>query len=267
VRKLEDEITILEKLVAETKSLLNDVVEKEHGSDLSEIAEVTARASRDNFKLALSTAESSQKAYMSLKGLHSWNPLLVDKSRIQLALIGQSRQSFNTLDFKFEALKQVTSFTRAPVPAAMKRSLQIYNGCVAVFVDESVQGLSEKILDGSLDEGSVALHIQNIIWTAGRLDVVAGELQCLLNRYNGNLSVAGTRSFFVTFEFEGHRAKLGAEFEIGASYPSVPINVRLDVWEGSIELEDIRRTLIKNARPGFGYLSRACDILNTFAGG
>jgi hypothetical protein len=267
---LEDEIRRLEIQISETRNLLNEAVEEEHDFESRRIAEVQVEASRDDCKLALSMAESSQKDYMSLKGLHSWNLLFVDKSRLQLALIGQSRQSFNTLDFKFEALKPATSFTRAPVPATVKRSLQIYNSSVASFVEHTVRDLSEKILDRSLDETRVPLRIQSIAWAIGRVDVVAGELQSLLNRYNGKLYPSTStplRSFLINFEFESRSAKLGVEFEIHASYPCFPIDMRIDVWEGCVDLEDVRRTLIKNTRPGFGYLSRACDIVKTFVEG
>jgi hypothetical protein len=65
----------------------------------------------------------------------------------------------------------------------------------------------------------------------------------------------------VSVDFEGQSAKVVVDFKIELSYPSLPLEARMSLVQGSIDLDAVRKALVKNAKPGFGNLSRACDII------
>ena len=50
-------------------------------------------------------------------------------------------------------------------------------------------------------------------------------------------------------------------FKIGESYPFDTLAIQLD---GCNEVRLLERHVLKNCKPGFGYLSRACDAIEAF---
>jgi hypothetical protein len=56
---------------------------------------------------------------------------------------------------------------------------------------------------------------------------------------------------------------LVTSFDLNSSYPFGPLNVSFDLKEDEgLDLRYFQRQLMKNAKPGFGYLSRACDVIS-----
>ena len=107
-------------------------------------------------------------------------------------------------------------------------------------------------------------HVQDFSWGLARLDVLGNEVQNLLQRYKGEVVLgAGTRDVTLRVLFESANAGLSVDFSIPVVYPSLPLAVKMDVKSGDFDTEALHRVLKKNAKPGFGSLSRACDILSS----
>jgi hypothetical protein len=154
---------------------------------------------------------------------------------------------------------------KTEVPEGTRKSLRKYSGPISAFLDANLQWLSDSLeADSDQSPSTISQNIQSYMWSLGRLDFTAGELQGLLNRYKGRFLRTGTRSFVLTVDFEGRVSKLSVDFEMGLTYHSLPLEVKMDVWEGNIDFEGIRKALVKNAKPGFGYLSKACDIVSAY---
>ncbi len=254
-------------MIVDKKLLLANATKSENELDCILTSADKLKIVRDECESTYPLTHSSQKAYLSLKGLYTWSPIEIRDSRISLGLIGQSRNSCKTLVYEISATKNLTNAVvmTSKVPEGMKTSLRTYNGSFASFWDANVQSLSETLRSCSASEASkVGNNIQNFVWSMGRLDFTTSELQSLMTRYKGKLIPISTESFMITIEFEGLVSRLSVDFKMESSYPSLPLEVSMNVWEGLIDLESIRKTLAKNAKPGFGYLSRACDIVSTF---
>jgi len=95
----------------------------------------------------------------------------------------------------------------------------------------------------------------------GRVEIVGKELSKVINRYKGRLqqSKADYQLSIQFFDSGENAHKIKANFEIRNSYPFDLLPFAL---EGEGDLDTLRRQLIKNCKPGFGYLSRMCDIIS-----
>ena len=71
--------------------------------------------------------------------------------------------------------------------------------------------------------------------------------------------------FALTIDFTSRTraAKLRVCFDIRDSYPFSPMDVCMDAMIGHdcVDVDALGRQLMKNATPGFAYLSRACDVI------
>jgi len=99
------------------------------------------------------------------------------------------------------------------------------------------------------------------------LDVIAKEFHVVQRRYNGTLHRKSADLYSFLVEFENENSTVVADFRIESTYPSFPIEVRLDLLSGEQDLGIIKKSLVKNASPGIGSLSRACDIIQSIIRG
>jgi len=151
------------------------------------------------------------------------------------------------------------------------KSLYEYHGPISVFIDSSIKRLIHTAERSSLG-GSIRIseHLQNYSWLIGQLDLIAKEFQVVRRRYNGKLRRTerdeDTFSFLV--EFENATSKIVVEFEIEPMmYPSFPVEVHLDLISGELDINKLRRNLRKNAKAGFGSITKACDIVQSIIRG
>ena len=138
---------------------------------------------------------------------------------------------------------------------------------LANFIERNADRLAEGLSGNvTFSPAQVAQNIQNFSCCLGRLDLIGVELQGLVDRYNGRLTCDSEDSFSLSLEFEGRASKIGVDFKIGPSYPWLPLEVEMTVFEGCIDIDvdRIYKALKKNSRLGFGSLSRACDVVRAF---
>jgi hypothetical protein len=107
-------------------------------------------------------------------------------------------------------------------------------------------------------------------WTRCRLEVICSELSMLHRRYNASLATQengdGDETLNVTVEFSqvGSHVKLSGRFELTSSYPFGFLNTQVQQTGRQVDLDDLQGLLMKNAKPGFGYLSRTVAVINAF---
>jgi hypothetical protein len=133
---------------------------------------------------------------------------------------------------------------------------------IAMLIDS----VNNKILASGRSIGEM---LQRLEMLHGRLEMTANELFALQKRYGTMLEVdaVGSKSdFLLSVNFTSLRGSMAmqATFELNTLYPFAPLNVSLDDRGGKVDVDLLRRQLVKNAKPGFGYLSRTCDTISAF---
>lgn len=262
-RSLNDEITELAAQIEQTKTELDDMKEKESSMDakIDELQEAQALA--NEAKTLRANAAPTQKAYMSLKGLHSWNPSSMNESSIAFEAVGQYVQTTNTITYNLEGSSIDTTVSHGDSSMAMEYSSKSTSAIVEYLfacVDEHARTVREKTVPSATDIGT---SMQSYMWHLGRLDHTVTELQSLKKRYKATLSSKGSRLVF-SAEFKNASTSLLALFDIDHHYPALPLEVQLNLIKGDVDLDRVRRGLRKSAKPGFGNLSRACGIVSAF---
>ncbi|CAJ1902890.1 unnamed protein product [Cylindrotheca closterium] len=263
-RSLHDEIKELEAEISLTKAALDDKKEKESAIDatIDELQEIQVLA--NEAKALRADAAPSQKAYMSLKGLHSWNPTSMNESNLAFEAVGQYVQTTNTITYNLEGPSISTAVSHSDSSTeTMKYSSKSTSAIVkylSACVDEHSSAVRQKTVPSAAEIGT---SMQSYMWHLGRLDHTVTELQSLKKRYTTTFSSKGSR-FVFSVEYKNSSTSLLAEFDIDHNYPALPLEVQLNLIKGDIDLDRVRRGLRKSAKPGFGNLSRACGIISAF---
>ncbi len=269
--ELEKEIELLESQVSTTNSSLLHLEEEECN---------IVMATRDHKELIGNAkvydglrveAESSQKNFVSLNGLHSWSMKTTSENDLEFINTGSCQQTHLKLMYGGAESGKADRILSSRVDSSLANSktLHVYHEPLSGFLDTATKRLMETAQQSS-GHGPVHIseHLQKYTWLAGRLDLIAKEFQVVQRRYNGFLHRKNGDLFSFVVEFESERSTVVANFRIeSAYYPSFPIEVRLDLMSGDQDLETIKKALVKNANPGFGSLSRACDIIQSIVQG
>ena len=162
--------------------------------------------------------------------------------------------------------KLITDSTR--VTNLNRKSIYKYSGTISSFLETSMGYLSSVSQSNQLhDASAIGRNVQKQSWQIGRLDLAARELYVLQRRYNAKLERTGRNSFSLLVDFESGSTKVAVDFGVDTAYPSFPVEVRMDLISGETDLAALQKSLVKNAKPGFGSLSRACDIVESFLRG
>ena len=269
--KVEKEIESIESQLSSTKSMLIQLEEEETNllKSTRDQQELIHNAKLyDNLRVK---AESSQKNFVSLNGLHSWSMKTRSDNDLEFITTGSCQQTHLKLMYKGAVSGKANKIVSSKVDPsdAKSNSLHVYQEPLSGFLDTSTKQFIETAQQ-SCANGPVRIcdHLQKYTWLAGRLDLIAKEFQVVQRRYNGILHRKSGDSFSFSVDFESEHTMVVANFRIESPYyPSFPIEVRLDLISGEQDLEVIKKSLLKNANPGFGSLSRACDIIQSIVRG
>lgn len=215
-------------------------------------------------------AEELAQKYSYAKGIHRWKAPMISESELTFYYIGPTTDTCVVMTFTVFENKKV-KFVAQAVNSSMEkyqeRSQCLRKSLLTHFFKARTEALcnewSGKVLLNSSEIREVLRRFQ---WQMGRLEQTAMELLALRRRHAAILTSSNddVLRFNVEVDFSGMPSKLSARFELTADYPFAPLNVILDTFEGSVDIEKIRTLLIKNAKPGFGYLSRTCDVISAF---
>lgn len=254
----------LESKLERSKSYLEST--KSEQSEVCNVLGVFAK--RDAFETEVASARTlakrTESQHASLAGMGLFKPATLKENELGFNFIGSSPKSCIGLTFDIAASGGATcramirpELYHAMNDRATKGPCEYLDYAAANFCS-SVSRLKEFVAS------EVSPTLQRLDWRICRISQTALEIEMLKRRYNARLltdSEGETVEVEIEFCSVSGNAKLLAAFEVPKAYPFSPVNVALDVFEGDVDMDKLSHLLIKNAKPGFGYLSRTCDVI------
>ena len=131
------------------------------------------------------------------------------------------------------------------------------------MTDSYVHHLNEVSFSSGLTPQQIVLNVGSFV---SRLQLIGKEITKLLRRFAGKFSWSeSTQVMHLNLLFVHSKNTLKHEivacFHINLSYPYTPIEVDLT---GGVNTGELEQLLVKNAKPGIGYLTRSCDVISAF---
>lgn len=213
--------------------------------------------------------KSSKQQLITLQGATKWKSFVVTDSELSVHYLGPSANTCAALSF----LCNPPTFSLTP-------QREIFSGhrsvrakklvSAASFLNHQIDAVSKELLQtSSLVLSDIGQVFQCLDLRLGRLECTATEIATLKRRYKGKLSHGqdpASKCFQLEINFFDRfdTAKLGAVFAISDQYPFARVDICLNAFVDYLDVEAIHKLLIRSAKPGFGYLSRICDILSTY---
>ena len=150
--------------------------------------------------------------------------------------------------------------TKRPLIRRIKAALPFLAHWISQF-----NSTSQKL---PVSESSVLpLSVQMMNRFLSRMEACAFELSYIVQRYSASLVQDGDGALEgLDVSFAGKDAKVCVFFSIPSTYPFGPVGVSLELLQGKFDIDDLRHVMIKNAKPGFGYLSRTCALIAAHIG-
>lgn len=270
VDELEAEVSELKEKLINAKEALEQTNDRYLRSvdTTNEIAKNRALVERK--EILQPRAEDLARKYSYAKGIHRWKAPIISENEITFHYIGPTEDTRVVMTFTVSKEGEVNCV--AKVANSIMEVFPENSRCLRIplltrFFKARTQALctewSGKVLSNASEISEVLRHFQ---WQMGRLEQTGMELLVLRRRYAAILTSSNddVSTFKVEVDFSGMPSKLSASFELTKDYPFAPLNVILDSFEGSVDIEKIRKLLMKNAKPGVGYLSRTCDVISAF---
>jgi len=213
-------------------------------------------------------AEKNFEVITSIEGVHSWKLVCADESKISVEFILGSVPELNfRSDFRVTPSGQVICQTSAATDYNLEAKQMIFTSSVKSFFADKVHALRRDLTTTPLKSTlGICTAIHHIEWYLGRLDIIGKELSMLEVRYSGSLQRTKDSSSYqleLLIKNKSTGNAVQTLFEIGDSYPFAGLDVDIS---GEVDIDALERHLTKNAKPGFGYLSRACDVIAAFQG-
>ncbi|KAL3921645.1 MAG: hypothetical protein SGILL_002640, partial [Bacillariaceae sp.] len=251
----------LSDLESELESLEN---EQELVKTQSDLAEETKELIEENDRIH-SEANASQKAFLSLRGVHSWSLGPMNEDEVRVCSLGSCAQTSFSASYNIEESGDVVPKLLANTISSSTALRFRYHASISSYLQVCMRQLAMSIgLNRLPGTSEIGPHIQKHAWLVGRLDLAARELHVLQRRYKATISRTSGDSFSMRIVFERKQAGIEVEFPLDPMYPAFPVEVQLDLVAGEVDFGALRKSLIKQSKPGFGSLSRACDIVESF---
>ena len=168
------------------------------------------------------------------------------------------------------------SLTRVPIQCTLfvdesKRHLKgsLSKDGVEKFISERLKEICNTSTCCIQTTNQISKVSQHVSWKLRRLDLIGKELMQLISRYDSILKHEyneGNNYFILNTDFESTCGsnRIRASFDIGYAYPFSSMEVSMEVVKGEVDIDELSRQLLNTVRPGYGYLSRACNIFSTF---
>lgn len=246
---------------------------EEHRSHLEDTQIVSSWISHaEKMRDLPSKVESLSKKFTTTKGLHRWKPVCLTKSDMSFHLIGPSPKSSIRLSF-WTCDKGIINIKAQVDPTVFRdwnSRLTPRFRAVSTFLEARASALVDEISSRAVPiPRQIGALLREYELRLGRVEHTASELAMLHRRYNALLTPSETRgsdNFQVEVDFSSSNdsSKLSATFQLSDAYPFVPLDVHLETFKGEIDEDELNKLLIKNAKPGFGYLSRTCAVISAF---
>lgn len=266
VQLLEEEIAGIESELKRAQDYLDAALD-EHALvqgivKASETLTLTTQA-LENAKVL---ASDNELQYSNVLGLGRFTPANMNDSELSFHYLGQNPASCVAVSFAILSTRVLCQVKPCPEifsKCASGRPTKADAQYLKVAIADLCSGAARQIISSPTEIGSM---LQLLEWKIGRLEQTAVELAMLRRRYNAQLQRPSSAGNYVQLEVEfvGKSNKLLAYFEISPSYPFSAVSIGMDLLEGTVDMEDIQKQLIKHAKPGFGYLSRTCDVVAAY---
>lgn len=211
-------------------------------------------------------AQNALETLNSVEGLQSWKLISAQDTSIivEFTCLDNVREmGFRLEFFLFDSGKVVCKTSDASSSRGLDKKPR-FTSNVKNFLTQRTQCLRKKLevteLESAAEISSLVVETE---WYLERLLAIGKEISTLELRQSGKLAkLSETSGYeFILSKSNAKGEKIEAIFEIGESYPFV-LNINLS---GEItNMDSLESHLVKNAKPGFGYLTRSVDGIESF---
>jgi hypothetical protein len=205
----------------------------------------------------------------TLKGAVKFKPLILKETEFSFVYQGMSPKSCVVLSFHISLPTYLSCEVKTDPKLFENHGTLEANklATVSSFLQFRIADFCEKVQKlHLLSPADIPSHLRRLEWVLGRLETTAFEIASLKDRYRNNVSltrVADTPTFQLKLGLRSQPGlvRLETTLDITETYPFSPLNVCLDAYDQNVNVEALQALMVKKAKPGFGYLSRICDIL------
>jgi hypothetical protein len=262
--QMEQQVKIAEDVVARSKKL------NQTGSTLSEDASRCSSLTRELEELIPVGATAGRK-WNTLKGLNVWTVRTMTSTEMTFSYIGPCPKACVTVSFALSGASSVSCQARVD-PLAFPKHKSRNGGKlqpVMPLLASRTSLLCEKMSREKANPTQIGAFLRRNGWDLYRIELTASELALLQRRYratlSSNLSGEGNAHILeVDFQSRTTTRTIRGSFFISDAYPFDALNTQLVLLEGETELDELQQLLVKNAKPGFGCLSRTCDVISAY---
>jgi len=271
---MEKEIRELERQVEDAEAALESNREKHRALQsttevLAEIDDAMTDASANR-----TTAGSSKDMLTAIENFGCWTPVVVNTEVISLVFTKFANQPSLLLKFHLADPSQI-SYSTSLIPsndkrARIKKATRLYK-CgpgVVPYVKSHLESLCKRTSGEKLaSQGDIAPVLQRVELELCRLETTTREITSLQGRFRAKFEREKDggcgEDFNLSLALVGHDGELAvsASFLVSRSYPFGPMETSITPTKGGMNLDSLRRQLIKTAKPGFGYLTRTIDVI------
>lgn len=271
IATLENDIKELGAKLDRTRGYLESATDEEQNVLESTSAISEKLALTDSARLLENEAESMERKYRIAKGLRRWEPSSLTENELKFCFVGPCPKACIQITFPLSDQNGVPC--RALIEPALFRQHRARHSAklttkVMSFLERQVADVCHSINQTRLDSPkSIGVFLQKLELQLVRTERTASELAALARRYQAVLQLSddsSTVQLEIEFADRSGFPKLRAVFDIGDNYPLAPLHTCLDSFGEMVDVEHARKLLIKNAKPGYGYLSRACALIEAF---
>lgn len=215
-----------------------------------------------------SFAERNFQKMQSLEGLHSWKIQELSESRIRICFEGYVEQLNLSLDFvacetesilvKAHGIEPFTAVASAVYISGNRLTTNVLS-FFAFKVNQLANSLNERILEDKSDISSVVQEVESFLC---RMEIIGKEISRLELRHSGRFHLTD-RGYELSLSIFNRflSTKIYSHFLVTDAYPFAIMDVDI---EGNVDIDKLGHQLAKSAYPGYGYLTRTCDMIAVF---
>ena len=210
-------------------------------------------------------AKTACDKFTMLEGMLSWTPVYLEAKRTIIRFAGEMKETTVHLGFENDSniisafllqdeKTNVNTFTDFSFSANAKK-----------FAAERVSQLREYLHKGATfnDATDIVRVTQLVQMQLGRIELVAREISLIGGEFESVIE-SDKGGHVMTVDFSTDQKKLRVCFEVGLEYPFSPMNISLNPLIGDVNLDSVGDALVRNVKPGYGYVARVSDCISSY---
>jgi len=269
--EIEDEIAQLEESIRMAKEELSN--KQKEQSEMEEIKRILAV--KDSIQKELTTniasAELKYQKFVSVEGFFPWI-MTRNEENIMTIFYKNIRSKDLSLNVEFASNSissaSISCHVRIANDDISKMSKkQSYSIGVSydMFYYYRVNNMIEKINTQTLSGTDIPTTIEYISWYLYRTEIIWNEFSQLLSRHKGRIKIDAQKGVFLHVQIGSNKEKnISVIFDIGFAYPFCLLDFEL---KGNVKITTLEKRIHQKLKPGFGYVSRICDVISSFLEG